>query len=39
VGPGYSVLALPKPSRSSTVASESPITWTEVSKNISMWEG
>jgi hypothetical protein len=30
VGPGYSVLALPK---STTVTSESPITWDEVSKD------
>jgi hypothetical protein len=39
VGPGYSVLALPKPSQSAAVASESPITWAEVSKGINMWNG
>lgn len=36
VGPGYSVLALPKPSRS-TATSESQVTWPEVSKGVSMW--
>jgi hypothetical protein len=33
VGPGYSVLALPKPSQSTTVTNESTITWDEVSKD------
>jgi hypothetical protein len=38
VGPGYSVLALPKPSQSSTAASESPITWAEVSEDMNIWD-
>jgi hypothetical protein len=36
VGPGYSVLALPKPSQSSTATSESLSTWAEVSRGMSM---
>ena len=35
VGPGYSVLALSKPSRSSAVTSESSSTWVEVSGSVS----
>jgi hypothetical protein len=34
VGPGYSVLALPKPSRSSAVTSEPASTWVEVSSTV-----
>lgn len=37
VGPGYSVLALPKPSRSSAVTSESSSTWVEVSSSVRMY--
>lgn len=37
VGPGYSVLALPKPSRSTTATSESPDTWAESAKKIVPW--
>jgi hypothetical protein len=37
VGPGYSVLALPKPSRSSAAASESSSTWVEVSSSMHMY--
>jgi hypothetical protein len=37
VGPGYSVLALRKPSRSSAATSESPSTWVEVSSVVRMY--
>jgi len=37
VGPGYSVLALPKPSRSSAPTSESTSTWVEVSSTMHMY--
>jgi hypothetical protein len=37
VGPGYSVLALPKPSRSSAPTSESISTWVEVSSSMHMY--
>jgi hypothetical protein len=37
VGPGYSVLALPKPSQSSAPTSESTSTWVEVSSSMRMY--
>jgi hypothetical protein len=37
VGPGYSVLALPKPPRSSAATSESTSTWVEVSSSMHMY--